>query len=178
MSLYAFGKLRTLSSEAIIEAELERIGMLCNVVLRSNGLDVEDVAAIESFGQFHGGGIYYWLGSSSDPTEATELWIEAMVAVRASLGDNDNVVREILAGRQSAPEAAVSSFGQTRLGMCCLSLMKLTSGGGSVALVDGGIESSFVGEQADCVGRLCVDVIRPWDQCPNRLYIWPGAGRS
>jgi hypothetical protein len=40
-----------------------------------------------------------------------------------------------------------------------------------IALVDGGIEQLFVASRETCLRRVACDVVRTWDQSPNRLYV-------
>lgn len=101
--------------------------------------------------------------------DATTLWIEAM-----------KTVRDLLALRAHQPEllrdASCQPFRDTRLGRICEGVLGLEQAS-RIALVDGGIEEAFQGSLESCLTQIAVDVGRPWDQSPNRLYVRTVSGK-
>jgi len=107
-----------------------------------------------------GDGIVFSVYSSLGATDATQLWLEA-TEILSGLNDTNGM---------SAPTAFLVD---TRLGRLCTRLFALRGAVG-LALVDGGVEEVFEGSARRCLDQIAVDVRRPWDQSPNRLYVSRG----
>jgi hypothetical protein len=145
MSLDGFGKLICPRSECgQLQARLAQRVEKHGAVLAVDVLDEDDRDSLDSVSELEGDGLYFALYSSPGATDATALWIEAM----------KNRVDSRLA---------------------CLARLLIDNPecvGGGLALVDGGIDEVLLVQPEDCVAAILADTSVPWDQGPNRLYVW------
>lgn len=156
MSLYAFGKIVGYDVRSLKES-LVQIAQVSGVVFAVDSLDEEDRASLESEKPLDGAGIAYSLQSNAAERDATRLWIMAQKALNEQSGVVDS-------------DPIVSRFLRTTFGRVCADVLALGETS-SLALIDGGIETTFSGEIQRCLEAIALDIQRPWDQCANCLYI-------
>jgi hypothetical protein len=156
MSLYAFGKVVS-SYAAEVAAALGSVAISTGARIQSELIDPDDEIALEAFPSLRGAGVAFAIVSGAAESDATRLWIDAMTKMRSGSED-------------AAPSDTLAQFRRTQLGEICFKVLGLGDAAG-LALVDGGIEDVFEATLERCMERIARDVISPWDQSPNRLYV-------
>jgi uncharacterized protein (DUF2342 family) len=162
MSLYMFGKIVG-PDRAQLESLLASVAGFSAVELVLDRLDAEDRQAVEASGHLRGPGVFFTFNTSLGAAEATQLWIDAMNRIRQHVEPMDCAPERL-------PSGLFAAFTATTLGRIGSSVLGAGTAAG-IALVDGGIEQSFVGSRSACLRQMICDVARTWDQSPNRLYV-------
>jgi hypothetical protein len=169
MSLDILGKVAG-ADRAAITTVLRSIASVSAVELALDSLDVEDQQALEESDLLRGTGVFFAISARGRSSDATQLWIDAMVRVQqhATSGDCDP---------DRLPPELLDDFKKTELGRFCSQLLGRGTAEG-IALLDGGIEEIFESSSEGCLRRMICDVTRPWDQSPNRLYVCRGTAAA
>ena len=157
MSLSIFGKVMG-SDAAKLAASLASIASATAVTVAVDQLEVEDREGLEESDHLKGPGVFFVVTGDS-----AQLWIDAMTRVRQVVGTADCEPDQL-------PDGAMKAFLATQLGQFCSQVLGSGTAVG-IALVDGGIEQLFVASRETCLRRVACDVVRTWDQSPNRLYV-------
>jgi len=161
MSLDAFGKVITDDANRVAR-ELVSLGKSTSTVVSLGNVDDEDHAIMREVECLDRPGVLFSVCSSRGDPCACGLWGEAFDSLR--------MVHEPACEPENLPEVVLRAFLDSRLGRVCAGILE--SGiAAAVALVDGPIECTFQGTLDECLRRMAADVLRPWDQSPNRLYV-------
>jgi hypothetical protein len=162
MSLSIFGKIMGRDS-ARLAAVLSSIASANAVAVALDLLGDEDREALEEAEDLKGPGIFFAFSTADGAGDAAQLWIDAMTRVRQHLGTGACEPDQL-------PDEVMADFLTTRLGQVCSEVLACGTAAG-IALVDGGVDQVFVASREACLRRVACDVVRTWDQSPNRLYI-------
>ena len=162
MSLNIIGKVMG-SDAARLASALSSIAAANAVAVALDQLDIEDRVALEESGYLKGPGVFFAFSTENDAGDAAQLWIDAMTRVRQHVGTGACEPDQL-------PGRVMDEFSATRLGRVCSEVLSCGMAAG-IALVDGGIDQVFVASREACLRRVACDVVRAWDQSPNRLYV-------
>jgi hypothetical protein len=170
MSLYGFGKL--VCSERNMPAVrqfITPIAMSKGFAINWDIIDDEDRMTLDSVPELSGDGMYFALHSSPAESDATALWIEATRCWRTPSVVNAE-------GAPSAVErrnGVQSALRNTRLARALMALAEVPDcRAAGIALVDGSVDEVIRVDRGNCVDTILRDTRVPWDQGPNRLYVW------